>query len=129
VIHDDRIDFLRRNHGPDPLEHFFRKRTVHRIDQRDLLIDDEGKIDVLISINSGVKAVLGAPTPLCFPVNDSLWKGTAVSFVPKPFTGQEAKIKRIWEAKDSPGAWLTHSVPKREAPEPTPDDVTQIDRS
>jgi len=92
----------------------------------EILIDEEGKIEVFLSINFGVKPVTGAPKPVNLSVNDAGWKGTAVSFVPKPFTGQYAKIKRIWEAKDSPGAWLTHSVPKREDPEPTPNDVGQI---
>jgi hypothetical protein len=92
----------------------------------EILIDEEGKIEVFLSINFGVKPVTGAPKPVNLSVNDTGWKGTAVSFVPKPFTGQYAKIKRIWEAKDSPGAWLTHSVPKREDPEPTPNDVGQI---
>jgi len=93
----------------------------------EIFIDDEGNIDVLLTINFGVKAIFDAPHPLNNPVNDSKWIGTAVSFVPKPFSGQEAKIKRIWDAKDSPGAWLTHSIPKREDPEPTPNDVDQID--
>jgi len=92
----------------------------------EILIDEEGKVEVYLSINFGVKPVTGAPKPVNLPVNDLAWQGTAVSFVPKPFAGQDAKIKRIWEAKDSPGAWLTHSVPKREDPEPTPNDIGQI---
>ena len=92
----------------------------------EILIDGGGEIQVMLSVNFGVKPSVGAPKPLDLPVNDRGWIGTAVSFVPKPFTGQDAKIKRIWEAKDSPGAWLTHSVPKREDPEPTPDDIGQI---
>ena len=93
----------------------------------DILIDGEANIDVVIQINKGVRAVAGAPRPINLAVNDSNWIGTGVSFVPSPFSGQEMKIRRIWEAKDSPGAWLTHSVPRREDPEPTPNDVAQID--
>lgn len=95
----------------------------------DIEIKDDGTIEILLRITKGILGIPGQVKPLSNAVCEQAWIGTDVSFAPLPFTGQMRKIQRIWESKNSPGSWLAHSKPSREDPEPTPNDISQIDQN
>jgi len=104
----------------------------HEVQVRRLEQLDGGLAVELEWITRKTMAIGGGPTPI-----DPLWIGDQVTFVSSDASGlTKRRSQSVWNAKDGPGAWLTHGRPPalivadiaNDQPDVIIDDIRQIEK-